>query len=174
VSEQPGKYERSFAGLVAAMLLLLLVVGAFVVIRDSVRQEPANPVEPVEWRGAATYARQEAAFDLLAPRRLPPGWYATSVRFERGDDQSWHLGVLTDEGRYVGLEQTTDSPSTMVEEFVDQEAERGDDVVVEGQTWQAWADDKDEALVLEGDDVTTLVVGTVSQEVLADFVRTLR
>jgi hypothetical protein len=174
VSEQPGRYERSFAGLVAALVLLVLVVGAFVLVRDSLRTTPDNPVEPVEWRGSASYAREEADFELLAPRRLPPGWYATSVRFERGRDQSWHLGMLTGEGRYVGLEQRDDSPSTMVEEFVGDEAQQGDDVRVAGQTWQAWSDDKDQALVREGRDVTTLVVGTASHEVLADFVRSLR
>jgi hypothetical protein len=174
VSEQPGRYERSFGGLIGALALLLLVVGAFVVFRDSVREVPDNPVEPVEWRGAATYARQQADFGVAVPRRLPPGWYATSVRFERGDDQSWHLGILTDEGRYVGLEQRGDSETTMVEEFVDEEAERGDEVVIDGRSWQAWSDERDQALVREDDGVTTVVVGTVSQEQLADFVRLLR
>lgn len=173
VEEQPGRYQRSFAGMVGAMLLLLVVVGAFVLFREANRTEPEDPVEPIEWRGAASYARQEADFRLLAPRRLPEGWIATSVRFGRQDGQTWHLGLLTDERSYVGLEQTEDSPSTMVEDFVDEEAERGDDVVVDGVTWEAWSDEEDEALVREGEDVTTLVVGTVSQDELVDFVRSL-
>jgi hypothetical protein len=174
VSQQPGTYQRSSAGLVGALVLLVLVIGAFVVLREVTRTAPTSPVEPVEWRSAASYAREEADFGVLAPRRLPPGWYATSVRFERGDDQSWHLGILTDEGRYVGLEQGEDSATTTVEEFVDDEADRGDEVVVDGQMWQAWSDEKDQALVREDDEVTTLVVGTVTQEVLVDFVRSLR
>jgi hypothetical protein len=156
------------------MVLLLVVVGAFVLFRDGNRTSPSNPVEPVEWRPAASYARQEADFRLLAPRRLPAGWYATSVRFDRAEGESWHLGILTDEGRYVGLEQTPDSPGTAVEEFVDEEAEQDGEVEIEGQTWQAWYDEEDRALLLEGRDVTTLVVGTVSQDVLEDFVRSLR
>lgn len=174
MSQQPGTYQRSSAGLVGALVLLVLVIGAFVVLREVTRTAPTSPVEPVEWRSAASYAREEADFGVLAPRRLPPGWYATSVRFERGDDQSWHLGILTDEGRYVGLEQGEDSATTTVEEFVDDEADRGDEVVVDGQMWQAWSDEKDQALVREDDEVTTLVVGTVTQEVLVDFVRSLR
>lgn len=174
MAEQPGKYERSFTGLIGAMIALLLVVGAFVLLRDANRNQPANPVEPVDWRRPASYARGEADFPLLAPRRLPEGWYATSVRFERQDGQAWHLGMLTDDQDYVGLEQSADSPTTMVEEFVDEEAVRGDDVVIDGQAWQAWSDDEDEALVREGGRVTTLVVGTTSQQVLVDFVRSLR
>jgi hypothetical protein len=174
VSEQPGRYERSFGGMVGAMILLLLVVGAFVVFRDVNRTEPADPVRPVEWRGATSYARGEADFRLLAPGRVPEGWVATSVRFERQDGQSWHLGFLTDEQRYVGLEQSEEPPSTMVEQFVDEEAERGEDVIIDGRTWQAWSDERDNALVREGDDVTTLVVGSVPKDVLVDFVRSLR
>ena len=173
MEEQPGRYQRSFAGMVGAMILLLVVIAAFVIFREANRTEPADPVEAIEWRGAASYARQEADFALLAPRRLPDGWIATSVRFGRQDEQSWHLGLLTDERSYVGLEQTEDSPSTMVEDFVDEEAERGEDVVVDGATWEAWSDEEDEALVREGKDVTTLVVGTVSQEELVEFLGTL-
>ena len=174
VSQQPGRYQRSSAGLVAALVLLVLVIGAFVVLREVTRTAPTTSVEPVEWRSAATYARAEADFGVLAPRRLPPGWYATSVRFERGDGPSWHLGMLTGEGRYVGLEQRADSAVTMVEEFVDEEAAPGDEVVIAGQTWQAWSDDEDQALVREDEDVTTVVVGTVTQEVLVDFAESLR
>ena len=173
MEEQPGRYQRSFAGMVGAMILLLAVIAAFVVFREANRTEPADPVEAIEWRGAASYARQEADFAVLAPRRLPEGWIATSVRFGRQDEQSWHLGFLTDEREYVGLEQTEDSPSTMVEDFVDEEAERGEDVVVDGATWEAWSDEEDEALVREGEDVTTLVVGTVSQDELVEFLGTL-
>ena len=85
----------------------------------------------------------------------------------------WHLGLLTDEGRYVGLEQAPDSPDTMVEQHVDEDAQPGDDVVIEGATWESWSDGEDEALVREGRDVTTLVVGTTSREELEDFVRSL-
>ena len=173
VASRPGRYERSFAGMVGAMILLLLVIGAFVVLRDTNRTQPDNPVEPVEWRSAASYARREADFELLAPRRLPAGWYATSVRLERGDDPSWHLGLLTAEGRYVGLEQATDSAGTMVERFVDEDAVRGDDVVVDGESWQSWTDDEDVALVREGADVTTLVVGTAGRDVVVDFAASL-
>jgi hypothetical protein len=159
--------------MVGAMILLLAVIAAFVVFREANRTEPDDPIEAIEWRGAASYARQEADFALLAPRRLPEGWIATSVRFGRQDEQSWHLGLLTDERSYVGLEQTTDSSSTMVEDFVDEEAERGEDVVVDGATWETWSDEEDEALVREGEDVTTLVVGTVSQDELVEFLGTL-
>ncbi len=170
---QPGRYQRSFSGMVGAMLLLVLIVAGYALLRDLNRSDPADPVEPVDWRSTAAYARDEAGFEVLAPQRLPQGWIATSVRFGRGDQESWHLGVLTDQRRYIGLEQSEDSAGTMVETFVDEEAEADGEVSVAGQTWQVWRDEEDTALVRESGDITTLVVGTVGREQLEDYVELL-
>ena len=97
MSAQAGRYQRSFAGMIGAMIVLVLVVGAFVLFRDAIREEPANPVEAVEIERPVEYARSEADFDLLAPDELPDGWIATSVRFTQGEEQAWHLGLLTDD-----------------------------------------------------------------------------
>lgn len=175
MSEQPGRYQRSFHGMVGAMIVLVLVVGAFVLFREITREEPENPVQPVDIARPVEYARGEAEFDLLAPDELPEGWIATSVRFTDGEEQAWHLGLLTDERRYVGLEQAELPVSTMVEEYVDEEATQGDDVTVAGERWQSWtAADEDLALVRESGDVVTLLVGRVSQETLEELITTLR
>ena len=170
---RPGRYQRSFAGMIGAMLLLVLVIAGFVLFRDANRTDPASPVEPVEWRSAASYARDEASFEVLAPRRLPQGWIATSVRYERGEQETWHLGVLTDEKRYIGLEQSTEPEQTMVERFVDEEAEDGGETDAAGETWQVWRDDTDTALVRESGGVTTLVVSSLGQTALEEYVEQL-
>lgn len=173
--ERAGRYQRSVSGMVGAMLILLLVVVGFVVLRGGIRADPGNPVEPVDVAGPAEFARTEATFPLVAPDPLPAGWIATSVRFERGDDPAWHVGTLTDERRYVGLEQSTDSATRMVERHVDEEAERGAEVEVAGATWVTWTDaEGDLALVREEPEVTTLVVGRVDLATLETFVATLR
>jgi len=64
---------------------------------------------------------------------------------------------------------------SMVKTYVDEEATRGDAVTIGGQTWSSWTDDDgDTALVRDGPEVTTLVVGPVEQDVLVDYVRILR
>ena len=175
MSEKPGRYQRSFPGMVGALLVLLLVIGGFVLFRDAIREDPENPVEAVELEQPVAYAREQADFDLLAPDDLPDGWIATSVRFTDGEEQSWHLGMLTDEERYVGLEQSPRPAADVVEEFVDEEATEGDEVSIDGETWRTWTDaDDDLALVREDGEVTTLVLGRVSQETLEELIATLR
>jgi hypothetical protein len=175
MSEQPARYDRSFGGMIGALLVLLLLVGAFVLLHQLNSSEPANPAKPVDYSTPARYARGTATFDLLAPRRLPSGWIATSVRFQNGRDETWHLGCLTGERRYVGLEQEDAPLSSMLEEFVGKDAERGADVPVAGRTWETWTTpDDDRALVRETDAVTTVVVGRVPQSTLETFIGTLR
>lgn len=170
---QAGRYQRSFSGLIGSMVVLLVVVGAYVAFRAVNRTEPADPVRPVEWERSVDYARDQADFDLLAPDELPTGWIATSVRYTGGRDPHWHLGMLTGQRQYVGLEQEDRSAEDMVADYVDAEAQQGEDVEIGGQTWESWFDAEDQALVLEGEDVTTLVVGTVPQETVVDFVASL-
>jgi hypothetical protein len=174
MSTQPGRYQRSFRGMVGAMLVLLLFVAAFVAFRSAVRNDPADPVKAVDYKHPAEYARSSADFDVLVPRPLPDGWIATSARYVDEPEQSWHLGMLTHDRRYVGLEQAERPASSMVEEFVDENAVQGGQVRLGGQSWQRWSDRGDDvALVRTGTGVTTLVVGTVPETTLEKFVTSL-
>ena len=175
MSTQAGRYQRSVAGMVGAMLVLLVVVAGFVTFRSAIRNDPTDPVRAVDYKRPAEFARKEAAFDILVPARLPDGWMATSARWVGGQEQSWHIGLLTQQRRYVGLEQADRPISAMIKDFVDQDATQGDDVQIGGQTWEQWADTGDDvALVHAGPDVTTLVVGTVPESTLQTFVTSLR
>jgi len=176
VSEQPGRYQRSFGGMVAAMAVLVVLVAGYVVLRNVFYSTDApNPVQPVDFQQPAHFARRSADFHLLAPRRLPSGWIATSVRFTDGEQQAWHLGTLTGDRKYVGLEQAQDSAPDMVEKYVATDATRGKDRTIDGRTWQTWSDESgDQALVRESHGTTTLLVGTVPESTLENYLATLR
>lgn len=173
MSEQAGRYQRSFGGMIGAMIVLVLVVLAFVAFRDINRDDPADPAQPVDYENPAAFAREEADFPVLVPSSLPSGWIATSVRFQNVDTQSWHLGLLTDQRRYVGLEQAPRPISAMVEQYVDENAVQGEDVTIDGQAWQTWTDAEDTALVRQDPKVTTMVVGTVDEKTLVSFTKSL-
>lgn len=176
VSGQAGRYQRSPAGMVGAMIVLVLVVVGFVVFRDANRSDPQAPVRAVDYARDADYAREQASFDLVAPPSLPDGWRATTVEYVPGPDDRWHLGMLTGQDRYVGLEQSGDSVETMVKSHVDAEAREGDPVQVDGAPWSTYSDDGgDLALVRRTGGTTTLVVGhEVPEAELVDFAASLR
>jgi len=160
--------------MIGAMLVLLLVVVAFVFFRDLNRNDPESPVRAIDYQKTVGFAEDAVGFPLLAPPSLPDGWRATSATFVP-QPARWHLGVLTDEDRYVGLEQSRRSAEKMIETYVDAEAVRGREVEVDGEPWRSWTDGGgDTALVRVEDGVTTLVVGTPELDVLVDFVETLR
>jgi hypothetical protein len=174
VTEQPSRYQRSFSGMVGAMLILVVVVFAFVIFRAVNRNDVADPVRAIDYVGVADYAGEQAPYELLVPDPLPEGWIATSAEFTAGPASGWHLGLLTEDRSYVGVEQAVDSARALVREHVDADAVRGEDVTIDGQVWQAWTDaGGDTGLVAEGDDVTTLVVGTIDQAELIAFVDSL-
>lgn len=171
-----GRYTRSINGMVGAMVVVFLVVLAFVVFRAAVRSDVTTTVENVDYAQPAAFAQEDAGFEILAPPELPEGWRSTSVRYVPGVDERWHLGLLTDEGRYVGVEQARSSEENLVETHVDEAARRGQPVTVAGVRWQTWTDEGgDLALVRGGDEVTTLVVGhEVPLDQLVDFTASLR
>jgi hypothetical protein len=161
--------------MVGAMTVLLAVVLAFVGFRALIRDDPEPSVGPVEYAGVAELAQARVDFDVLSPTTLPAGWRATSARHTETPPQSWHLGLLTDDNRYVGLEQARRPAPDMVSDFVDEDAVDEGSVTIDGRTWTVFSDrGSDTALVRRERGVTTLVVGTVSQEELVDYVRTLR
>ncbi len=174
MSEKPGRYQRSVSGMVGALIVLVVLVVALVAVRNLLQEEPTNTVEPVDYRKAAEVGQEQVGFPILAPASLPEGWRATSVRLTPEPAPAWHLGLLTAEERYVGLEQSRRTEERMVEVFVDRDAVKGDPVQVDGETWQTWSDEGGDTAITRVDDgVTVLVVGTPDLEVLTDFAATL-
>lgn len=174
MSEQPGRYQRSTGGLIGAMIVAVVLVVGFVVLRDLGRTEVETEVKTVDYHKVLEFSGDQVDFAPLAPEALPEGWMATSARLTPAPAR-WHLGVLTDEGRYVGLEQSRSSEQNMVQRYVDREAVAGDPVSIEGQRWRTWTDEGgDTALSRVENGVTVVVVGTPGTDVLVHYVKTLR
>ncbi len=162
--------------MVGALVVLLAVVLGWVALRALTSSDAATPVRTVDYTRDVPAAREAADFRLLAPPGLPSGWRATTVRFTGPPRAHWHLGVLTGEDRYVGLEQGQDSVASMVERYVDEAATRGEPVDVAGRPWATYSDSGgDLALVRRAGRTTTLVVGhDVPRSDLVSYVASLR
>lgn len=162
-ADRPGRYQRSTGGLIGALVITLLVIGAFVAFRAVNRTELEVHPDPVDYR-AAVVAVQEAGKRPVYPETLPAGWIATSVDIPRGEDLDWGMGMLTGDGRFVGLRQSPDSVTDLVEEYVDQDATEGEPTDLPGSlvtTWRSFGDTGgDRAYAAEIDGATVLVYGS--------------
>lgn len=173
VSEKPGRYQRSSNGLIGAMIVTLLAIGAFVLLRSLVRADVEVERESVDYAAAAEAARG-AGFDVVAPVSLPDGWVATAVDLEQSDPPLWGLGLLTDDETFVGLRQEDESVEDLVEVNIDEDAVEGDPLELDsaiGTTWQTWTDaGGDTGYAIDVGDQTVLVYGSASAEDLQDFI----
>ena len=163
---QPS-YQRSASGLVGALLVTLLVIGAFVAFRALNRDElevgPAS-VDYLEQAGLA----QEAGLDVVYPADLPEGWQTTNVEVVPGERPVWAISLLTDDQRYIGVRQEGDQLDDLLATYVDEDVEQRSNVLVEGtvaREWQVFEDEGgDLAYAAERGDEVVLVYGSASEE----------
>ena len=169
MSEQgrPSRYTRSFGGMAGALIVTVLVVVAYVAWRGLFRTDADDTPVAVDWQESVELADQ-AGLEVVRPRELPAGWTATSVDLRAGDDPRWGLGVLTDDGDFVGIRQQDASVDTLVEQYVDEKAEAGDDASIASDitdTWQTWTDSGgDHGFSTEIGDEALLVYGSAPVE----------
>ena len=176
MSEQPSRYTRSFSGMIGALIVTVLFVLAFVAFRGLFRADVDNAPVAVDWRESVELA-QEADFQVVHPSELPSGWTATSVDLFAGAEPRWGLGVLTDEGNFIGIRQEDTSVDGLVELYVDEDALPGDDVSLPSEVtdmWQTWSDDGgDRGYSTELGDEAVLVYGSAPVEDLEAYVELL-
>ena len=154
--------QRSVAGMVGALIVVVAIGVIWVKIGGS--GQKSTPIRTVDWAAWVKAGRTDHQLMVFAPAKLPSGWRATSVDYTAGAASHWHLGMLTDDGKYVGIEESRDPAEKLAQQYVDENAVRGADVTVAGETWQTWTDTGgDYALVrpveLAGRPYETVLVG---------------
>ena len=173
VSGTRRPYPRGLQGLIGAMVATVVLVLATWVVSRPQKQDLPQAVPAIDYSAQLQTAREQAPFDVLAPETLPDGWRATSARW-RGSEPTvtWHLGVLTDDDTYVGLEQSNATASSFIEDSTRADEPRGP-VEVDGTSWQTYESGTETALVLVEEDVTTVVTGTATRADLVTFAESL-
>jgi hypothetical protein len=166
--------EQSVGDMVRSVVLLALVVGAVVALGSLWDRDQARPVDAVDYQGQLGAARDLADYRVLAPEGLGAGWVPTSVDLQSsGGTVRWHLGFLTPQQDYVGLEQADIEPDELVQRYAGG-LRRAGAVQVGGESWQLYRGSVDTALVRRQGEVATVVVGTAGSDVLRTFAAALR
>jgi hypothetical protein len=172
--EAPTRYDRTYGGLVASLLVTVLVVVGYVGLRALNRDDLEVRPEPVDY-AEAVGAAQDAGFTLVYPRQLPDGWIVTRLAFERGERPAWGMDLLTEDGSFVGLRQEDDDVEDLLSTYVDEHPSEGDAATLDSQvatSWQEWSDEGgDHAYSADAPSVdgeaggsTLLVYGSASEE----------
>ena len=156
--------------------LLLVLVLVFVVVALTVRPHPDSVVHRFDYSGVFDQAREQAHYDVLAPIGLPDSWVPTSARTTRaGTAVTWHVGFVTPDDAYAALEQSDGSPAAFVRQFSGG-GKRAGSVVIGSATWRRLegGDPEPRALVLERDNVTTVVAGSAGWGELRELAASLQ
>ncbi|MGI8576460.1 MAG: DUF4245 domain-containing protein [Nocardioidaceae bacterium] len=176
MSQSRGGYRQSVNGLVGALIAVFVCIAFVWGLSRFQHRDPPNPVPTVDFTAALAQARRESPFHVLAPQPVPVGWRADSVEWQgAGPQVSWHLGFLTPQGQYVGLEQSNALPRDFVPAKTP--ANRpGNSVTIHHQQWQTLtsANGNETALLYAGNNVTTIVTGTAPLSQLTAFAVSLK
>ena len=170
------KRKSQTVGNMVFALVICLAVVAFLI---TVTWRPKTEEKPnaVSYTAQLEDARKAAAW-VRGPEPMPSGWTATSVEFRTPQQApiTWHLGVVTTEKKYVGLEQSNVSGGKFVSDKLGRTSDDGT-ATIAGVTWQrkVLLDRKNEnALILVGSGVTTIVLGNAGYPALETFTAALR
>lgn len=181
MSKQGGRYQRTFPGLIGALLVTLLVIGAFVATRALTRDQVEAEPDRVDLASAVDYATSRGV-TVVRPTELPEGWFARDVTLQVGEAPAWSLDLLTDEERYVGIHQESTSVSRLVARLIDPDAEEEGTAPVRGplrdvvDEWRVFSDaggdvalagELDHPSVPEGQ--VLVVVGTTGEATIREF-----
>ena len=172
-TESGGRYQRSGGGLLVAMAVTVMAVGAFVVLRSLVSDNTEIEPESVDYLSSVEQA-QMAGLDPVYPPTLPKGWIATDAGAEPGEPPAFRLNLFTDDEKFVGVRQEAESADDMLEEYVDEQTDEGDPFEVSGSvapTWETYSDTGgDLAYAAEIGETTVLVYGSAGRADIEELV----
>jgi hypothetical protein len=131
---------------------------------------PDKAVKPIDYASTVRSARPAAEFELLAPPALPAGWVATSARFT---PTSWHLGVITDDEEYIGLEQAKLDEKRVIDDFA-KDSKAAGTVTINGKEWDRRSGPGGDVTYVRSEaGLTTLVTGEAPRAEVEAYVASL-
>ena len=165
---------RTLTNMFWALLACFIVVAFLIVVTWRPKSEK---IRAVDYTAQLEDAKKLAPW-VLGPAPMPAGWTATSVEFHAPEQRpiSWHLGIVTTEKKYVGLEQSNVTSKGFQTEELGKTEDDGTSTVA-GVTWQRKTlleRENEHALVLIGSGVTTIVTGNAGYPALETLAASLR
>ena len=178
-TEKPGRYNRSFNGLIASLVVTVLLLGGLLFFMGAFRHDLVVKPDAIDYPGTIADA-QQAGLKPIYPAPLPKGWTATGIDIPSQDEPGFMVRLLTDHSRYVGVRQEKASPGALLSRWVDPETTPIAGYTVPStvahplaRTWKGYTDGRDKAYVATVGGDTVLVYGSASAEELQSIVDVL-
>ncbi|MBZ5741323.1 DUF4245 family protein [Nocardioides mangrovi] len=174
-SGTPGRYNRSFGGLVGSMIVLVLVVLGIVVFRGAFRDTPDYEPDHIDYLELVTSV-QQLGLKPVYPPSLPDGWYVKDASYLPGDRPAVDMVFTTADEHTAGIHQEDASDHGLIATYVGEAATEDDTkpLVTDLGSWHSWTDtDGDHAWTTEIGDDTVLVYSSGDADDLRDLVESL-
>ncbi len=152
------------------MVRSLAAIGAAVAVVVLLVPRSGEPVvQPVQLDAAVASAEAAGDVPVVEPA-LDDAWQLTSARREPPTGQvpaTWHLGYLSPDEEYVGLEVTRESSPPWVQDATT-DGQETTTLDVAGRTWTVYSSpDGRTSLLLEQPDLVIVVTGSAVLDELA-------
>jgi hypothetical protein len=176
--ERPGRYERSFGGLVGAVIVTVLVVVGFVVYTGIFRNAEETQRTPVDYVESVK-GLQQSGVEVVYPATVPEGWTVVGVDVppvDLGQAPTIGLDLTTSSEDYVGFDVVADDADDALEEVYDNGETITESDPLTGSPgvvadWQGWTvGDRDHAYTATYEQRTLVVFGSADPDELADLV----
>lgn len=143
----PNRYQLPWISMVGAMLVVLAVVAVGRIGRAADHDDRSIAVQTVDYTGWLKAAKQDDRLQALAPRTLPAGWKSTSASYSSGMVPRWHLGVLTADQQYVGIDESLQTMSQLLGQVASDGVKKGGTVQIGGAAWATYTDSRGDYLL---------------------------
>ncbi|WP_395696350.1 DUF4245 family protein [Nocardioides sp.] len=171
---RPGRRTTSLAGLIGAMLLLLVVLGSCQLLHGVLSDQPEYQPDDVDYRELVVSV-QQLGVQVVHPPSLPDGWTTKAASFDPGERPAVDLVFTTDDAHTAGIHQSDTPTRELLDTYVGEGAsESGDTLSTAVGTWTGWDDtDADHAWTTDVGDDTVLVYSSGDADALRTFVESL-
>jgi hypothetical protein len=155
VTETQVVKRKSFGSSMADMgrsLGLMIALAAAVLLltpaRGLIFPDKANKMQPVDYSSELVGFRELTGVNALAPHSLPRSWRANAATLDHTDSQagvSMHIGFVTSDGKYAGLDESTMPAQAELGQVLGDSGQKVlGTTTIGGQEWQTRTSDRGE------------------------------
>ena len=156
---------------ISVFLIGGLILGLYAIGQFFYGNEPEK--RNVDFACVALDARKAVDWPLYTPQSVPEGWTSNFASFEPGNEAVWRMGIITENDKYLGLEQNALPVQDALEKYAPNSKQTGT-VEITGNAWDVYEDGNGTTSYIRVEqDRVVLVVSTTEESVARAYIASL-